>query len=48
MEYSRLAKKCKVDNIPMKEEDQQKLLSLRQALAKSIMESKPEDLFVIL
>lgn len=48
MEYSKLAKKCKDANIPMKEEDQAKLLSLRQALANSIMESKPEDLFVIL
>jgi len=48
MEYSKLAKQCKEANIPMKEEDQQKLLSLRQALANSIMESKPEDLFVII
>lgn len=48
MEYSKLAKQCKDLNIPMKEEDQEKLLSLRQALASSIMASKPEDLFVIL
>lgn len=48
MEYSKLANQYKQTNTPMKEEDQQKLLSLRQALANSIMESKPEDLFVIL
>lgn len=48
MEYSKLAKQCKEANVPMKEEDQEKLLSLRQALAKSIMDSKPEDMFVIL
>ncbi len=48
MEYSKLAKQCKDKNLPMKEEDLQTLLSLRQALANSIMESKPEDLFVII
>lgn len=48
MEYSKLAKQCKDLKVPMNEEDQEKLLSLRQALANSIMESKPEDLFVIL
>ena len=48
MEYSKLAHKCKADNIEMKKEDLEKLLSLRQELARSIMESKPEDMFVIL
>ena len=48
MVYSKLAKQCKDSNIEMKQEDQDKLLSLRHALAKSIMNSKPEDLFVIL
>lgn len=32
----------------MKKEDQERLLALRQELAKSIMEAKPEDLFVIM
>lgn len=48
MEYSKLAHKCKAENVEMKKEDQEKLLSLRQELAKSIIEAKPEDLFVIL
>ena len=48
MEYSKLASKCKLENVPMQEEDQKKLLSLRQELANSIMASRPEDLFVIL
>ncbi|MBE6054637.1 MAG: hypothetical protein E7212_12190 [Clostridium sartagoforme] len=48
MEYSRLSHKCKADNIPMKEEDLEKLLTLRKELANSIMASKPEDMFVIL
>ena len=46
--YSKLAHKCKAENVPMKEEDQEKLLELRYALAKSIMESRPEDLLVIM
>lgn len=46
--YSKLAHKCKADNVPMKEEDQERLLLLRKELARSIMESKPEDLFVIM
>ena len=46
--YSKLAHKCKAENVDMKKEDQEKLLFLRKELAKSIMESKPEDLFVIL
>ena len=48
MEYSKLSHKCKAKNVKMKKEDEEKLLSLRQGLAKSIMESKPEDMFVIL
>ena len=46
--YSKLSHKCKAENIEMSLEDQQKLLSLRQELANSIMASKPEDLFVIM
>lgn len=46
--YSKLAHKCKAENVAMKKEDQERLLFLRKELAKSIMESKPEDLFVIL
>ncbi|MEE1237557.1 MAG: hypothetical protein UHI85_05710, partial [Turicibacter sp.] len=46
--YSKLSHKCKAENIEMSLEDQQKLLSLRQELANSIMASKPEDLFVII
>ena len=48
MEYSKLSHKCKAENVEMKREDLKKLLSLRQELAKSIMESRPEDLFVVL
>ncbi|MBQ6819711.1 MAG: hypothetical protein IJO26_00260 [Clostridium sp.] len=48
MSYSKLSHKCKANNVPMKEEDLEKLLSLRQELAKAIMSSKPEDMFVIL
>ena len=32
----------------MKSEDLERLLELRQELANSIMDSKPEDLFVII
>ena len=46
--YSKLSHKCKAENVEMTAEDQAKLLSLRQELAKSIMDSKPEDLFVVL
>ena len=46
--YSKLAHKCKAENVAMKVEDQEKLLSLRIELANSIMASKPEDLFVII
>ena len=46
--YSKLSHKCKAENIEMRLEDQQKLLSLRQELANSIMASKPEDMFVII
>ena len=46
--YSKLAHKCKAENVPMKEEDQERLLVLRKELAKSIMEARPEDLFVIM
>lgn len=46
--YSKLSHKCKAENIAMKPEDQEKLLSLRQELANSIMASKPEDMFVIM
>lgn len=48
MDYSKLAHKCREKNIPMKKEDEEKLLLLRKELAKSIMESKPEDMLVIL
>ena len=46
--YSKLSHKCKAENTVMSVEDQEKLLSLRQELASSIMASKPEDLFVII
>lgn len=46
--YSKLSHKCKAQNIAMKVEDQEKLLSLRQELARSIMASKPEELFMII
>lgn len=46
--YSKLAHKCKADNVPMKKEDEERLLFLRKELAKTIMESKPEDMLVIL
>ena len=46
--YSKLAHRCKADNVPMKEEDQERLLFLRKELAKSIMKSRPEDLLVIM
>lgn len=46
--YSKLSHKCKAENIAMRVEDQEKLLSLRKELASSIMASKPEDLFVII
>ena len=46
--YSKLAHKCKAENISMTIQDKEKLLSLRQELARSIIETKPEDLFVIL
>ena len=48
MEYSKLAYKCKLENVPMEQDAQDKLLLLRQELAASIMQSKPEELFVIL
>ena len=48
IKYSKLSHKCKAENVEMKKEDLEKLLSLRQELARSIMESKPEDMFVIL
>ncbi len=48
MVYSKLANKCKVEQVPMKPEDQERLLFLRKELAKSIMASRPEDLFVII
>ena len=48
IEYSKLSHKCKAENVEMKKEDLEKLLSLRQELAKSIMASRPEDLFTIL
>lgn len=46
--YSKLAHKCKAEDVPMKKEDQERLLALRQELSKSIMKAKPEDLFVIM
>jgi len=46
--YSKLSHKCKAENVPMKEEDLERLLFLRKELAKTIMASKPEDMFVIL
>ena len=46
--YSKLSHKCKAKNVPMKIEDQEKLLSLRQELANSIMASKPEELFTVI
>ncbi|MBE6024050.1 MAG: hypothetical protein E7231_12710 [Cellulosilyticum sp.] len=48
MTYSKLAYKCKMEGVAMTEEDQARLLELRQELARSIMASKPEDLFVIM
>lgn len=48
MTYSRLANKCKLEGTPMTDEDQARLLELRHDLAKSIMASRPEDLFVIM
>ena len=45
--YSKLANKCKMENVPMKDADQEKLLQLRHELANSIMASRPEDLFGI-
>ena len=48
IEYSKLSHRCKAENVPMKEEDQERLLFLRKELAKSIIQSKPEDLFVIM
>lgn len=47
IKYSKLSHKCKNENVEMKKEDMDKLLSLRQELAKLIMDSKPEDMFVI-
>lgn len=46
--YSKLAHKCKADNVHMKKEDEERLLFLRKELAKTIMESKPEDMLLIL
>ena len=46
--YSKLAHKCKAENVPMKEADQERLLELRYALAQTIMDSRPEDLLVIM
>lgn len=46
--YSKLAHKCKAENVPMKKKDEERLLSLRKELAKTIMASKPEDMLVIL
>ncbi|WP_426348506.1 hypothetical protein ACPWSR_12220 [Alloiococcus sp. CFN-8] len=46
--YSKLSHKCKAENVPMKEEDMDKLLSLRKELANAIMASRPEDMFVIM
>ena len=46
--YSKLSHKCKAENISMRVEDQEKLLSLRKELASKIMASNPEDLFVII
>ena len=46
--YSKLSHKCKAENVEMKSEDLERLLELRQELANSIMDSKPEDLFVII
>lgn len=48
IKYSKLAHQHKAQNTIMSEQDQQKLFLLRQELAKSIMASKPEDLFVIM
>ena len=48
IKYSKLSHKCKAENVEMRSEDLAKLLSLRQELAKSIMASRPEDLFTIL
>ena len=36
-----------MENVPMKDADQEKLLQLRHELANSIMASRPEDLFGI-
>ena len=46
--YSKLAHKCKADGVSMTVREQERLFYLRQELAKSIMASKPEDLFVIM
>jgi len=46
--YSKLAHQCRKENVPMRDDDQEKLLQLRQELAKSIMSSSPEDMFVII
>mgnify|MGYP003378612594 CR=1 FL=1 len=46
--YSKLAQQCKEKQIAMQKEDQQKLLALRKELAKSIIEAKSEELFVIM
>ena len=48
MAYSKLAHKCKADGTEMTEEDQARLLELRQELARSIIAAKPEDLFSIM
>lgn len=46
--YSKLAHKCKTEQNPMKKEDQERLLVLRQELAQSIMAARPESLFEVL
>ncbi len=46
--YSKLAQQCKEKQIAMQKEDQQTLLALRKELAKSIIEAKSEELFVIM
>lgn len=46
--YSKLAHQCKAESIPMREEDQERLLVLRKDLAKSIMKARLEDLFVMM
>lgn len=42
--YSKLAHRCKQENIPMKAEDQERLLALRKQLAKSILDADPKAL----